>query len=107
MIQSGNPVPNIATGFDLLPHAIIDQHFLRRNRFNRLLAAVRRHPDRSGVGIAEGTALIFQDGRCEVLGRSFVVVVTPPRGDQPLAIATWREGDTFSLSAEEERVNAR
>lgn len=102
MIQSGNPVPTLSTGFDLLPGAIIDQHFLRRNRFNRLLTAVRKHPDRQGVGIAEGTALVFQDGRCEVLGRSFVVVVTPPNAQQqqPLAISTWRAGDTFPFAVQ-------
>ena len=74
MIAGGNPVPQIASGFDLLPGTIIDQHFLTRSRQPRLLAAVKQHPALVGIGIDEGTALVVSGRRMEVVGRSQVVV---------------------------------
>jgi cyanophycinase len=79
---------NIVTkdGFALLPGAIVDQHFVRRRRLNRLISAVLEHPELVGVGIDESTALeVGPDGRWKVLGESVAVVfdarparVTPP-----------------------------
>ena len=64
-----------AEGFGLLPGAIVDQHFLRRKRHNRLVSLVLEHPTLVGVGIDEGTALIVRpDGRWEVVGQSAAVV---------------------------------
>jgi cyanophycinase len=75
-----------AEGFGLLPGAIVDQHFVRRRRNNRLLSVVLEHPDLVGVGIDESTAVeVGPDGPWKVLGKSVVVVidarrarVTPP-----------------------------
>jgi cyanophycinase len=90
---------NIVTqvGFDLLPGAIVDQHFVRRRRNNRLISIVLEHPDRVGVGIDESTALeVDPDGRWKVLGESVAVVydarkarITPP-GQAPLGAADIR-----------------
>jgi hypothetical protein len=64
-----------AEGFDLLPGAIVDQHFVRRRRNNRLLSLVLEHPERVGVGIDESTALeAGPDGLWRVLGASVAVV---------------------------------
>ncbi|HEY9425519.1 MAG TPA: cyanophycinase [Gemmatimonadaceae bacterium] len=68
---------NIITsdGFGLVDGAIIDQHFLRRKRHNRLVSAVLEHPKLLGVGIDESTALLVQpDGMWHVLGASAVVI---------------------------------
>ena len=86
-----------APGFDLLPGAIVDQHFVRRRRLNRLISAVLEHPERIGVGIDESTALeVGPDGRWRVLGESVAVVfdarrarITPP-GGAPLGAADVR-----------------
>jgi cyanophycinase len=75
-----------ADGFALLPDAIVDQHFVRRKRHNRLLSLVLEHPMRLGVGIDESTALLVHpDGRWSVLGASVAIVydarrsaITPP-----------------------------
>ena len=64
----------LAKGLALLPTAIVDQHFLKRQRNNRLLTAVLNNPKSIGVGIDEGTAAIFHRDRIEVVGRSAVVV---------------------------------
>jgi cyanophycinase len=65
----------VAFGFGLLPGAIVDQHFSRRSRDNRLVSAVLDHPQLLGVGIDEETALIVRpDGRWEVLGNGHVKI---------------------------------
>jgi cyanophycinase len=65
----------IAKGLALWPEALIDQHFLKRQRDNRLISAVMDHPALVGVGIDEGTAVIVQGPSFEVVGKSSVVVV--------------------------------
>jgi cyanophycinase len=65
----------IQPGFGFLTGAIVDQHFIRRERHNRLLSAVLERPTLVGVGIDEGTALeVGPDGRWRVEGASAVVV---------------------------------
>lgn len=85
MIAGGNPEPKMATGFDLLPGVIIDQHFLARDRQPRLLAAMRQHPSLLGLGIDEGTAVIVSGRRIEVSGSSRAVVILPPSPDGKIA----------------------
>ena len=76
----------IAPGLGLLPDVIVDQHFLRRQRQNRLTSAVLERPDQLGVGIDEATAAIFHNGTIEVLGRSAVVVIDARRAQvEPIA----------------------
>jgi cyanophycinase len=73
-------------GLGLVPGAVIDQHFVRRKRHNRLVSLVLENPHLLGVGVDEATALhVHPDGRWEVLGSSVAVVydarragVTPP-----------------------------
>lgn len=58
-----------------LTELIVDQHFHRRQRFNRLLSAVLDNPNSVGVGIDERTAIIVADGKFEVTGESSVAIV--------------------------------
>ncbi|HWB42899.1 MAG TPA: cyanophycinase [Gemmatimonadales bacterium] len=65
----------VVPGLGFLPGAIVDQHFIRRERHNRLISAVLERPSLIGVGIDESTALeVGPDGRWRVLGESSVVV---------------------------------
>ena len=69
---------NIITsrGFGLVRGAIIDQHFVRRKRHNRLISLVLENPRMLGIGIDESTALVVRsDGLFEVIGSSVVVVL--------------------------------
>jgi cyanophycinase len=82
----------IAHGLGLLTDVIVDQHFLRRQRQNRLMSAVLERPRQLGVGIDEATAAIFHNGKIDVLGRSAVVVIDARRAhvetiaaDRPVA----------------------
>jgi cyanophycinase len=66
----------IVPGFGFLPHAIVDQHFIRRQRANRLFSVVLERPAFLGVGIDEGTVLkVTGDGKWTVLGRGTVMVL--------------------------------
>ncbi len=58
-----------------LTSLIVDQHFHRRRRFNRLLSAVLDHSEMLGVGIDERTAVVVSNNRIEVLGESSVLIV--------------------------------
>ncbi|HET7565670.1 MAG TPA: cyanophycinase [Gemmatimonadaceae bacterium] len=79
---------NIVTsaGFGLIHGVIVDQHFLRRKRHNRLISLVLERPPHLGVGIDESTALlVYPDGHWAVLGQSAALVydarhsdITPP-----------------------------
>jgi cyanophycinase len=64
-----------AEGLALLDAAIVDQHFLRRRRHNRLMSLVLEHPTRIGVGIDESTALVVEpNGWWSVIGESAVII---------------------------------
>ena len=65
----------VDTGFSYLEGAIVDQHFVRRKRHNRLISLVLEKPVRLGVSVDESTALIVEsDGRWRVTGASVVVI---------------------------------
>lgn len=68
-----------ATGLGLLEHTIIDQHFLKRNRYNRLISALAAHPTMVCIGIDEGTAIIVHGNQATVAGDSQVVRMANPK----------------------------
>ena len=62
-------------GLGLIPGVIVDQHFLRRQRENRLFGLILAHPDELGVGIDQDAALLVEDGRrAEVVGGPVMIV---------------------------------
>ncbi|WP_441001194.1 cyanophycinase [Fodinibius sp. SL11] len=61
-------------GMGLIKDAIIDQHFIKRARNNRLLTAVMEFPERVGIGIDESTAIIVEGNEARVVGESQVLV---------------------------------
>ncbi len=61
----------------LPPGLMVDQHFLRRGRQNRLFSFIMERPDHLGLGIDEATALLVKDGRATVLGERSVMVFDP------------------------------
>ena len=65
----------MAVGFDLLPGAIVDQHFSQRQRLGRLRVAVKDHIACYGLGIDEGTAVVVKGRRLKVLGEGTVTFV--------------------------------
>lgn len=72
----GRHTIEMVKGLGFVHNAIMDQHFIRRQRQNRLFSVVLERPTLIGAGIDEGTALkITPDGMWTVLGRSSVMII--------------------------------
>lgn len=110
-LKAGTTV--LKKGLGLLPGVLVDQHFLQRQRGNRLISGVLDHPTLVGVGIDEATAVIFQGTTMQVLGKSGVVVVDPRPARREafaagqivaatgLRLSVLREGMTYSFAPED------
>jgi cyanophycinase len=73
MIKKNNI--DISQGFGFIKSAIIDQHFVKRKRHNRLISLVLENPSLIGIGIDEATAIILRpDKTFEVLGENTVII---------------------------------
>jgi cyanophycinase len=105
----------VVPGLGLLEGAVLDQHFLARQRLNRLLTVILERPELLGIGVDEATAIwVRPDRTLEVLGESQVVIVdaraaaiaagpAPEGGRPPLGAAGVRlhlllPGDRFDLA---------
>jgi len=76
---------NIETieGFGFIKSAIIDQHFIKRKRLNRLISLMIEHPTLLGIGIDESTAIIVDnDLEFQVVGEGQVIVFDPTQCKQ-------------------------
>ena len=93
MIQGGNPKAEVGPGFGFVTNAVVDQHFLKRSRINRLFGVVSDHPGRIGIGIDEATAFVIEGDRWSVLGRSAVVAFEPGKDGKPPRFESFTEGD--------------
>lgn len=69
-----------ASGLGLIKNVIIDQHFLKRSRYNRLISGLVEFPTHIGIGIDESTAIIVRNKEIEIVGESEVIVVQNPKG---------------------------
>jgi len=72
-IRQGNT--ETTEGFGFLEGCVVDQHFVRRKRENRLISVVLEHPELLGIGIDESTAIVVSAGGFDVLGDSCVIVL--------------------------------
>src|SRR5690606_20432353 len=94
MLNIARGVMDLSYGFGFINGAIVDQHFMTRARYNRLISAVLDHPLMLGVGIDEETALLVRpDGMWEVLGNNYVKIFDAYRAliiddDGPMAKAS-------------------
>lgn len=66
----------LVRGLGLFRDVIVDQHFIARQRSNRLVSVILEHPEMLGVGIDENTAVwVRPDGTFQVLGERSVMVL--------------------------------
>jgi len=107
MIASGNPVPVLKQGFDLLPGAVIDQHFTERKRAPRLRHTIDRHPDHFGVGIDEGTAVLVRGREIRILGRGQATVILPAGAGRAQKQVVFQSGNRADLTALRRSVRDR
>lgn len=94
-------------GLGLISTAIIDQHFIVRSRYNRLLSAMALYPNLACIGIDEETAIIVTGNTAEVAGERQVVVMKNPvqLKVQPngliklkdIAFSVYTHGDKFNI----------
>jgi cyanophycinase len=85
-------------GLGLLPGTIVDQHFIARQRQNRLFGLVLGNPKALGVGVDEDTALLVVDDRYgEVVGASYVTIVDAQARAGALVLTILEPGRRFDL----------
>jgi cyanophycinase len=86
-------------GLGLLPESVIvDQHFIKRQRSNRLFGLVLKDRKALGVGIDEGTALIVSNNRyAEVVGASQVMLIDALARQGALTIYLIKPGEKIDL----------
>ena len=107
MIQEGKEDPIVATGFDFVPFAISDQHFLKRQRLPRLLQVLGEHPGQFGIGVDEGTAVIASGRTLTVLGASKALLVLPAAAGRPQQVVELAEGQSDDLVRWQRAAQAR
>ena len=94
----GRKNPQVGKGFGFMPGVVVDQHFLKRNRFLRLRSVLDVHTGLIGLGVDEQTAMVYSiaTDRLEVLGDSYVVACVPR--NNKLDIEFLQAGDDIRLS---------
>ena len=66
----------ITTGLGLMQNVIIDSHFDKRGRFNRLAQAVAAYPGAIGIGLGEDTGIVVTEGvHLMAIGSGSVVII--------------------------------
>jgi cyanophycinase len=94
MIRRGIPGgADLGRGFGFFPNAVIDQHFLKRNRTPRLMSVLLDHPGQFGLGIDEETAVVVQDNKLSVIGNSQAVVCHPATAGHTEETVFLKSGD--------------
>ena len=89
----------ISQGLGLLPDdVIVDQHFIKRQRQNRLFGLILQNRRMYGIGIDEGAALLILDNRYgEVVGTSQVMIVNSSKKNGALNIFLLKPGEWLNL----------
>jgi cyanophycinase len=97
----------ITEGLGLLKDVIIDQHFIKRQRLNRLIAASIENPEELCIGIDESTAIIVKRKNIRVTGAGQVILIRNRSaamtvkngmlGTNKLQISVYLPGQSFNL----------
>lgn len=89
----------IKKGLGLLNSIIVDQHFIKRQRQNRLIGLIFQNPTLLGVGIDENTALYVEGNRvAEVLGESEVMIFEALKNPKEMKFVMLAKGEKFDLT---------
>ena len=65
----------ITEGLGMLEKVIIDQHFIKRKRLNRLISVCIENPGNNCIGIDESTAILVDGNKATVYGLRQVLVL--------------------------------
>lgn len=69
--------PGYEVGLGYLKNVGVDQHLLKRNRQDDMVAVIDKHPELLGIGIDESTAIVVKRDEFEVVGVSKVAIYDP------------------------------
>jgi cyanophycinase len=100
MIENGNQKAAVGKGFGWLKGFVVDQHFLARNRLDRLMGVVHDHPGFVGLGVDEATAVVVQKRSLKVIGDSCALVLMGASKTKPASVQVVKSGaeaDLFQL----------
>lgn len=94
-------------GLGLLDSVIVDQHFIVRSRYNRMISALAAFPAFTCAGIDESTAIVVHQHTIKVVGESQVIMMKAPenlRTDNKglikfsdVKVSIYTSGDSFKL----------
>ncbi len=85
-------------GLGLMNEIIVDQHFIKRQRQNRLIGLIFKNPTLLGVGIDENTALYVEQNRyAEVLGESHVMIFETTKQAKEMKFIMLEKGEKYDL----------
>ncbi|WP_305953225.1 cyanophycinase [Emticicia oligotrophica] len=91
-------------GLGLMNEIIVDQHFIKRQRQNRLIGLIFQNPTLLGIGIDENTALWVQDNRnAEVLGESQVMIFETTKQAKEMKFIILEKGEKYNLKKRKKR----
>lgn len=95
-------------GLALLPNAIIDQHFVKRMRMNRLISVSLENPNIYAIGIDESTAMLYDNKKAKVYGKGQIIILKHQQaetkvingmlGGKDLSMSIYLPGDSFKLN---------
>jgi cyanophycinase len=77
------PEPEHEHGFAFLRKVAIDQHINTRNRWDDIIPVIKKYPNLLGIGLSEGTAIMVNGDRFEVIGKWKVAIHDNTRPYQP------------------------
>lgn len=97
MIAGGKNEAMLSTGFGFLPGTIVDQHFRKRSRLDRLMHALQMRPGMVGIGIDEATALVVRGRTLEVIGESDAQICLSPSSQRPARVEPLPVGRQLDL----------
>jgi cyanophycinase len=91
--------PEPEHGFQFLRKSAIDQHINTRNRWDDLLPVTMKYPSFLGIGLSEGTAIIVNQDRFEVMGKWKVAIWdnTHPRQPWEKPFFVLSAGDVYNM----------
>ena len=110
ILGSHNNMAIAGEGFGFLPGTLVDQHFLKRKREDRLKYLLQSYPRLVGFGIDENSVLIVHGRTLTVQGETKdakVVVYMAPVGNKALFERILETGDEEDLVALSRAANAR
>lgn len=93
------PEPEHEHGFRFLRRSAIDQHINTRNRWDDLQPVMKKYPDFLGIGLSEGTAIVVNQDRFQVMGKWKVAIWdnTHPRQPWEKPFFVLSAGDVYNM----------